>query len=53
MTPRRLIPYLVIFLVLAGVYVGLHWRREWQAARDEEAKKVFPSTELPEDLAWF
>jgi hypothetical protein len=41
MTPRRLIPYLVIFLVLAGAYVGLHWRREWQAARDEEAKKVF------------
>ena len=41
MTPRRLIPYVVIFLVLAGAYAGLRWRQEQQAARDEQAKKVF------------
>jgi len=27
MNPRRLIPYVVIFLVLAAVYVGLRWRQ--------------------------
>ena len=41
MTPRRLIPYVVIFLILAGGYVGLRWRQERQVARDEQAKKVF------------
>jgi hypothetical protein len=41
MTPRRLIPYVVIFLVLVGAYGGLRWRQERQLARDEEAKKVF------------
>ena len=41
MTPRRLIPYVVIFLILAGAYVGLRWRQEQQIARDEQAKKVF------------
>jgi hypothetical protein len=41
MTPRRLIPYVVIFLVLAGTYTGLRWRQERQVARDEQAKKVF------------
>jgi hypothetical protein len=41
MTPRRLIPYVVIFLVLAGAYAGLRWHQEQQAARDEQAKKVF------------
>ncbi len=41
MTPRRLIPYVVIFLVLVGVYGGLRWRQEQQVARDEQAKKVF------------
>jgi hypothetical protein len=41
MTPRRLIPYVVVFLVLAGAYGGLRWRQEQQAARDEQAKKVF------------
>jgi hypothetical protein len=41
MNPRRLIPYLVIFLVLAGTYVGLRWRQEQQAAQEEQAKKVF------------
>ena len=41
MTPRRLIPYVVVFLILAGAYVGLRWRQEQQVARDEQAKKVF------------
>jgi hypothetical protein len=41
MTPRRLIPYLAIFLVLAGGYIGLRWRQERQAVRDEQAQKVF------------
>jgi hypothetical protein len=41
MTPRRLIPYVVIFLVLVGTYAGLRWRQEQQAVRDEQAKKVF------------
>ena len=41
MTPRRLIPYVVIFLILVGTYAGLRWRQEQQVARDEQAKKVF------------
>lgn len=41
MTPRRLIPYVVIFFILAGTYVGLRWHQENQAARKEWAKKVF------------
>jgi hypothetical protein len=41
MTPRRLIPYVVIFLVLAGTYAGLRWHQASQAAREEQAKKVF------------
>ena len=41
MTFRRLIPYVVIFLILAGAYAGLRWRQEQQVARDEQAKKVF------------
>jgi hypothetical protein len=41
MTLRRLIPYVVVFLVLAVAYGGLRWGRERQAARDEQAKKVF------------
>jgi hypothetical protein len=41
MTPRRLIPYVVIFLILAGSYVGLRWHQENQAARKEQAQKVF------------
>jgi hypothetical protein len=41
MTPRRLIPYVVIFLVLAGTYAGLRWRQERQVSREELAKKVF------------
>ena len=41
MTPRRLIPYLLIFLILAGTYAGLRWRQETRLAQEEEAKKVF------------
>lgn len=41
MTLRRLIPYVVVFLILAGAYGGLRWRQEQQAARDEQAKKIF------------
>ncbi|HZK14836.1 MAG TPA: DUF4340 domain-containing protein, partial [Desulfobaccales bacterium] len=41
MTFRRLIPYMVVFLILAGAYGGLRWRQEQQVARDEQAKKVF------------
>ena len=41
MTSRRLIPYVVVFLILAGAYGGLRWRQEQQVARDEQAKKVF------------
>jgi hypothetical protein len=45
MTPRRLLPYLVIFLVLAGAYFGLNWRQEKQVAQEEQAKKVFHLTQ--------
>jgi hypothetical protein len=41
MTPRRLIPYVVIFLALAVTYAGLRWRQARQVARVEQAKKVF------------
>jgi len=41
MTPRRLIPYVVVFLILVGAYAGLRWRQEQEIARDEQAKKVF------------
>ena len=41
MTLRRLIPYVVVFLILAVAYGGLRWGKERQVARDEEAKKVF------------
>jgi hypothetical protein len=52
MTLRRLIPYVVVFLVLAGTYGGLRWRQEQQVARDEEAKKIFQIKETDlSDLA--
>jgi hypothetical protein len=41
MSPWRLLPYLLIFLVLAGTYAGLRWRQEKQVFRDEQAQKVF------------
>jgi hypothetical protein len=45
MTLRRLIPYVAIFLVLVGAYAGLRWRQARQAAREEQAQKVFHLTE--------
>jgi hypothetical protein len=41
MNPRRLLPYLVIFLVLAGAYAALQWRQEKQEAQEKAAKKLF------------
>jgi hypothetical protein len=41
MTPRRLLPFLAVFLVLAAIYFFLEWHRG-KVARDEaEAKKIF------------
>ena len=45
MTPRKVLPYLLLFLVLAGAYFGLTWRQEHREAREEESKKVFAVTE--------
>jgi hypothetical protein len=46
--PRRLIPYLVVFLVLAGVYAGLRWHQVQKAAQERKAKEVynFPEKEI-------
>jgi len=41
MIPRRLLPYLALFLVLLGLYFGLTWRQSRQEAEKTEAKKVF------------
>lgn len=41
MSPRRLIPYLVIFLVLVGTYAGLRWHQAQKEAREARAKQVF------------
>ncbi len=41
MIPRRLLPYLVLFLVLLGLYAGLTWRQTRQEAQKTEAKKIF------------
>jgi hypothetical protein len=41
MTPRRLLPYLVVFLVLVGTYVGLRWQQAQKEAREQRAKLVF------------
>lgn len=41
MTPRRLLPFLAIFLVLAATYFTLEWHRGKVARQEEEAKKVF------------
>jgi hypothetical protein len=45
MTPRRLIPYVVIFVILAGAYGGLRWHQAQQATREAQAKKVFHLTQ--------
>ena len=40
-SPRRLLPYLVVFLVLVGTYAGLRWHQAQKEAREEQAKQVF------------
>lgn len=41
MTPRRLLPILGIFLVLAGAYFLLEWHSGKKAKEKEEAQKLF------------
>ncbi len=41
MSPRRLLPYLVVFLVLVGTYTGLRWHQAQKEAREKQAKQVF------------
>ncbi|MBI4644385.1 MAG: DUF4340 domain-containing protein [Deltaproteobacteria bacterium] len=45
MIPRRLLPYLALFLALLGLYYGLTWRQTRQEAQKTEAKKIFPVKE--------
>jgi hypothetical protein len=41
MIPRRLLPYLVLFLALLGLYAGLSWHQSRQEAEKTAAKKIF------------
>jgi hypothetical protein len=41
MTPRRLLPFLAVFLVLAATYFFLEWHRGKVAREEAEAKKIF------------
>jgi hypothetical protein len=41
MNPRRLLPYLLVFLFLVGAYLALQWHQGRQEAMEAEAKKVF------------
>ncbi len=41
MTPRRLLPFLAVFLVLAATYFALEWHRSKVAREAEEAKRIF------------
>jgi hypothetical protein len=41
MTPRRLLPFLAVFLVLAAIYFALEWHRGKVAREEEEAKRIF------------
>lgn len=41
MTPKRLFPFLAVFLVLAGAYFFLEWQRGQKAKDEEAAKKIF------------
>ncbi|MDD5643241.1 MAG: DUF4340 domain-containing protein [Syntrophales bacterium] len=41
MIPRRLLPYLALFLVLLGAYFGLTWYQAREETRKTEAKKIF------------
>lgn len=45
MNPRRLIPYVVVFLILAGTYVGLRWHQAQKETREQQAKQVFTCKE--------
>jgi hypothetical protein len=41
MTPRKLLPFLAVFLVLAATYFALEWHRGKVAREEAEAKKIF------------
>jgi hypothetical protein len=41
MTPKRLLPFLAIFLVLACIYFFLEWQRDRAAHNEQEAKRLF------------
>ena len=41
MNPRRLIPYVVIFVLLAGAYAGLRWHQSRKVEKEEQAKQVY------------
>jgi hypothetical protein len=41
MSPRRLLPYLVVFLVVLGTFIGLRWHQAKKESREEQAKKIF------------
>lgn len=41
MTPRRLLPYLLLFLALAGTYAALKLHQDRREAQEQETKKIF------------
>jgi hypothetical protein len=41
MTPRRLLPFLAVFLVLAATYFALEWHQRKVAKEEEVAKTIF------------
>jgi hypothetical protein len=40
-TPRRLVPILAVFVVLAALYFALDWHQARKTRQEEEAKKLF------------
>jgi hypothetical protein len=40
MTPRRLIPYVVVFLVMVGVLAGLYWQQQRKERLEQQTKRV-------------
>jgi hypothetical protein len=46
MNPKRVLPLLLIFLVLAGTYAFLTWRQARQESREQEARKLFAVKEV-------